>query len=177
MSEEMQNNTEEQPGSEHYERAVEEMKGHVEALQYSAAMACIAEAVDKAEHRGITEEEKADLEGCLQYLSELKDNRDDWGLVDGQPLTPAKGTPVMWTINGCGSKIYGNTLFLTLIYIPVLPLARYAVTYEGDNTYSFHGKLKLKTWQKVWLWAGLIGLAILLFPIVKAMITGIFLSK
>jgi hypothetical protein len=76
---------------------------------------------------------------------------------------PIKNAPSMHLINGCGTKMYGDTLYFVLILIPILPLSRYSVTDLGDGTYNFFGKLELHKWQKIWKFIGLgiIGLFIL----------------
>lgn len=61
---------------------------------------------------------------------------------------PVKNAPTMFTWWGFGSMIYGDTLYLTGLYIPVFPLVRYALTNDGGN-YSFMGKLELRPWQQV----------------------------
>lgn len=76
---------------------------------------------------------------------------------------PIKNAPTMHCINGCGTRIYGDTLYFVLIFIPILPLSRYSVTDLGNGTYNFFGKLELHKWQKIWKFIGLgiIGLFIL----------------
>lgn len=60
------------------------------------------------------------------------------------------GAPSLYTINGFGTKIYGKsdgkpdgtyitTLFLTALYIPVIPIKQYLVRHEGGNRYAFFG--------------------------------------
>jgi len=74
-------------------------------------------------------------------------------------------TPPLFTINGCGFKLYGDTLYLTLIFIPIIPLARYMLEpvkdQHGKTLYRFYGKKKLKRWQRIWV--GLIVILILVF--------------
>lgn len=61
---------------------------------------------------------------------------------------PVKNAPTLFTWWGFGSMIYGDTLYLTGLYIPVFPLVRYSLTNDGGN-YTFMGKLELHPWQKV----------------------------
>lgn len=75
---------------------------------------------------------------------------------------PVKSGPVMFCLNGCGTRVYGDTLYFVLIFIPILPLARYNVTHNPDGTYLFHGKLSLLDYQRYWLIGGVIGIIILL---------------
>jgi len=74
-----------------------------------------------------------------------------------------KNAPSMYCINGCGTRMYGDTLYFVLIFIPIIPLSRYSVTNNGNGTYTFFGKLDLHPWQKIWKYIGLgiIGLLIL----------------
>jgi tetratricopeptide (TPR) repeat protein len=58
----------------------------------------------------------------------------------------------MHTINGCGTVLYGDTQYFALIFIPLLPLARFSVEKVGDNKYKFYGKLKLHYWQQIWVY-------------------------
>ena len=67
----------------------------------------------------------------------------------------------MESLNGCGTTLYVDTVYLTLIFIPILPLGRYLVEKTGETNkilswekqYRFHQKLKLHYWQKIWIYA------------------------
>lgn len=63
---------------------------------------------------------------------------------------PLKDTPTLFTFNGIGTKIYGDTLYFVFLYFPIIPLARYALEEHG-NSYSFFRKLTLRKWQKMWI--------------------------
>lgn len=67
--------------------------------------------------------------------------------IHGKPL---KNAPSLHTINGCGTTIYGDTLWFVLIMIPIFALGRYSVTALGNGQYNFLGELKLHQWQKIW---------------------------
>lgn len=69
---------------------------------------------------------------------------------------PIKHAPPLFTIWGFGTNIYGDTLFLTALFFPVLPLARYTLEAQGDGRYIFYGRLPLTTKQRWWFWIGLI---------------------
>lgn len=70
-------------------------------------------------------------------------------------LEPLDGrAPVMSTINGIGTTIYGReeqgddgayvtTLFFVLLFIPILPLGAYLVADAGGRSYRFFGKAPL----------------------------------
>jgi len=68
---------------------------------------------------------------------------------------PIKSSPELTTFNGMGLKMYGDTLYFVLFFIPLFPLTRYVVTYLGNNEYQFYGKRSLLIWQKYWLWVAL----------------------
>jgi hypothetical protein len=65
----------------------------------------------------------------------------------GEPISDA---PSLFTINGVGSKIYGDTLWFVFLFIPIFAISRYSLEEHGNGTYSFFGKLKLHKWQKYW---------------------------
>lgn len=68
---------------------------------------------------------------------------------------PIKDTPWLVTFLGCGGTIYWDTYYLTLFYLPIVPIARYSLKkIDGvpilEGTYKFYGKLKLHPWQQTW---------------------------
>lgn len=95
-----------------------------------------------------------------KILQELKQNLEERTVKHGKPISSA---PSMYTLNGCGTRIYGDTLYFVLLFVPVIPIARYTVENHGNGSYSFLGKLKLHNWQKYWQYAiiGIIGIWIL----------------
>jgi hypothetical protein len=62
---------------------------------------------------------------------------------------PMKSSPGLRTVNGIGTKIYGDTLYFVILFIPLIPLAKYSLKNLG-NSYSFLGELELPLWQKIW---------------------------
>ena len=104
--------------------------------------------ITKALSINLTSENKTKLNADFSKLKELKKERDEIG-------EPVSSAPSLSLINGCGTTIYGKTLYFVIIGIPILPIARYNCE-ETFNGYRFFGKLKLHTWQKVWKY-GLIG--------------------
>jgi hypothetical protein len=85
-------------------------------------------------------------------LREIKEVIEERVTKNGTPIANA---PTMWTLNGFGTKIYGDTLWFVALFIPVFPIARYKLENHG-NSYSFHGKLALHGWQNVWRIIGVI---------------------
>ena len=64
----------------------------------------------------------------------------------GKPISSA---PTLYTLNGVGATIYGDTQYFVVIFIPIFPIARYSFEREGDS-FRFFGKLELQPWQKIW---------------------------
>lgn len=88
-------------------------------------------------------------------------------------VAPAKRTPVLTTINGVGASVYGSadadadgtyvkTHFLTVVFVPLFPLAQYLVAdaEEGGKKqgWYFIGKLPM-SWP-IWLWNRLVVLGV-----------------
>lgn len=91
----------------------------------------------------------AKLIADVSKLQELKKGQSESG-------RPIKSAPSLYTNNGVGKTIYGKTLYLVFLNIPILPLARYNCE-PTTNGFRFYGKLELHIWQKVWKW-GLLGM-------------------
>ena len=74
-------------------------------------------------------------------------------------LEPIKSAPSLTTVNGIGTVLYGNsdydaqtqshltTLYFTILFIPILPIARYRVIQHGSS-YQFLGKARLRPVDK-----------------------------
>ncbi len=90
-------------------------------------------------------------------------------------LKPIKGAPSLYTINGIGTTLYGKadydpetdsyltTLYFVIFFIPILPLARYRVIQEGENTYKFLGKVPLRNFDKLHIGLVILFIGILIF--------------
>src|SRR6478672_2321665 len=76
------------------------------------------------------------------------------------------GAPSLFTLNGFGTKIYGKsdegsdgtyvtTLFLTALFVPVIPIKQYLVRHEGGNRYAFYGTVPSSQAVKLWQWVTL----------------------
>lgn len=75
-------------------------------------------------------------------------------------LEQIDSAPSLYTINGCGVTLYGNTdpdkesgsymatYYFVLIAIPIFPICRYRVINSGGNSYRFLGKGPLRTLDK-----------------------------
>jgi hypothetical protein len=76
---------------------------------------------------------------------------------------PIESAPSLFTFNGCGFALYGNTdhdaasnshmatYYFVLAFIPILPISRYRVVSTGTNSYRFLAKGPLRTFDKVHL--------------------------
>lgn len=87
-----------------------------------------------------------------------------------------RGAPMMHTVNGIGTRLYGaaepnpadgtsiGTLFLTVVYVPVLPLACYLVrptSAKGLNrSWQFFAKVPLTRGHRTWRWGALAAVAL-----------------
>ncbi|MBI5545228.1 MAG: hypothetical protein HY901_15165, partial [Deltaproteobacteria bacterium] len=71
-----------------------------------------------------------------------------------QAPSPLQSAPSLATVNGCGISMYGKrdpwpdgsyvaTTFLTLVFVPLFPLAAYRVLDQGGNSYLFLGRVPL----------------------------------
>ncbi len=77
-------------------------------------------------------------------------------------VTDIAAAPGMFTLNGIGVKMYGETeqdhyfktyvttQFFTVIFIPIFPVAAYVASTEGHNSYRFYGKVPLSGTTTLW---------------------------
>jgi molecular chaperone DnaK len=84
-------------------------------------------------------------------------------------LKPISSAPSLYTINGFGFTVYGNsdydaetrtyvvTHYFVALFIPIFPLARYRVFNEGSR-YRFLGKLPLRAADRWHLWIAIIAI-------------------
>jgi hypothetical protein len=87
-------------------------------------------------------------------------------------LHPVSSAPTLYSINGCGFTVYGNTdldresgsymttYYFVLLFIPIFPICRYRVKSSG-NSYNFLGKGQLRPFDKAHLAISLIGILLL----------------
>jgi hypothetical protein len=83
-----------------------------------------------------------------EFLDKMKNDLENRILIHGEPI---KSAPLLFSIFGCGFRIYDDTLYFTILFIPISPISRYSLNYNGDGNYSFFGKLKLPKWKKIWM--------------------------
>jgi tetratricopeptide (TPR) repeat protein len=90
-------------------------------------------------------------------------------------LEPLTGAPSMSTFNGIGTMLHGrddvrpdgtyvSTLFLVVIFLPVLPLSAYLVADGGGRSYHFLGRVPLG--GITYPWRNLAGLGVVLAMLV-----------
>ncbi|HET9064844.1 MAG TPA: DnaJ domain-containing protein [Gemmatimonadales bacterium] len=75
-------------------------------------------------------------------------------------ITPIKAAPGLATINGVGTRLYGRrdpdpennshtaTLFFTVLFVPVFPIACYRVIETGSGQWRFLGKMPWSKFEK-----------------------------
>ena len=119
------------------------------------------------EHKLATFRESAKLQRA-RAAAKVKEQR-----IFG-PLTPISSAPSLYTLNGIGCTIYGNsdydedtrsyvtTHYFVALFIPIFPLARYRVI-EAGGKYRFLGKLPLSTADRWHLWIAIIAIAAVIF--------------
>jgi len=86
-------------------------------------------------------------------------------------LKPISSAPSLYTINGFGFTVYGNsdydeetrsyvtTHYFVALFIPIFPIARYRVIHQPGGKYSFLGKLPLRAVDRWHLWIAIIAIA------------------
>ena len=99
--------------------------------------------------------EKTD-EAVKKSLREMKDVIEERIAKHGKP-----GSPSMGTLNTVGTKMYGDTLYFVILFIPLIPISRWSCQDHGNGTYTFYGKLELTQAQKNWRTIALIIVIIL----------------
>ncbi|HSN92290.1 MAG TPA: tetratricopeptide repeat protein [Anaeromyxobacteraceae bacterium] len=92
---------------------------------------------------------------------------------------PVAKAPSLHTLNGIGSRIYGKsdvapdgsyvgTLFFTLLFLPIWPIAQYVLWSQG-NQYTFLGEIPLsrgmRAWRRIAAVAALAGAAAIGFAV------------
>lgn len=100
----------------------------------------------EARHFASSDEERKTLD---EWIETAKRN------IALEGTEPIASAPSLGTINGIGTKLYGRreydsqsgtytaTLYFTLLYVPIIPIAAYRVNDLGGNRYQFHGKVRL----------------------------------
>jgi hypothetical protein len=74
---------------------------------------------------------------------------------------PVDRAPALFTLNGCGVTLYGHrddrpdgsyvaTYFITLLFVPLVPLGAYRVVSDGGTGYYFLGKVPLGPMARGW---------------------------
>lgn len=107
---------------------------------------------------------KPTLKDDLKRIDEMA--RGNFGGLDNDPSMQLKeigSAPPLFTLNGFGFMLYGNqpyqrqsnlefsTLYLTALFIPIFPLARYLVESTGEKQWAFHAKSRWTNGMKIHL--------------------------
>lgn len=114
----------------------------------------------------VIDEKMADAGLSSSAKSVLQNFKDKIETAVSTHGKPVKRAPLLFTWNSIGTKLYGDTLYLVVLFIPLLPLARYSVEETDSGQFMFYGKLPL-TNGKRW-WVGLALLFVLIFIIAAA---------
>jgi len=129
------------------------------------ALAVTLQALEMA----IAPEQKAKLQEDAEEIGHILKNEQVADAYKG--IEPIGAAPSMSTINGIGTKLYGNTpfppdprrhfaiLYFTVAFIPVFPIKRYLVAPGGGNSWHFFGQTGWTKWMKIHLIASLICIA------------------
>jgi tetratricopeptide (TPR) repeat protein len=128
---------------------------------------------------------EADRPGALYRLLQRK--RKQAGIVERPVMDellssrrlfsePVKKAPTMYTLNGCGTSLYGKaeadaaegthiaTLFIVFVFLPIFPLAAYLVAPAEGRAWYFLRRVplnqKMRRWRQLTA-AGLVAAAVL----------------
>lgn len=89
-------------------------------------------------------------EDLKKALQEIKTVIEERTVKYGKPVGRAPG---LYTLNGIGTMLYGDTVYFTVIFIPIFAIGRYTVEAAPGGGHYFRGKLGLHPWQKIYNWA------------------------
>ena len=115
----------------------------------------------------VDNETKAEIEKNYETLK----NNEEQIKENGKPIKSAPS--LSWT-DGTGHIIYGDTLYFGIAHFPIFPIARYSLEYDGMDSYTFFGRLKMHWWQKLWNFSLI---SIILFLIILAIVDNINTKK
>lgn len=76
-------------------------------------------------------------------------------------VSPFSSVPPLKNINGFGTTIYGDSICIVALFIPIFWLGRYKVEHLQDGRYSFQGKRRLQNWQVIFNWCVAVGTVVL----------------
>ena len=123
--------------------------------------------------------------GLLEEARALAHDKDILGRIDTNlatarqnqrlfgDLQPISSAPKLFTYNGCGLTLYGNTdpdpasgsyvatYYFVFLFVPIFPISRYRVISSG-NSYRFLGKASLRAFDKLHLALSAIGILLIL---------------
>ncbi len=77
-------------------------------------------------------------------------------------VSPISFVPPLYTFNGFGTTVYGDSICIVALFIPIFWLGRYKVEHLLDGRYSFQGKRRLQTWQVIFNWCVAVGTVVLI---------------
>ncbi|MDR1684743.1 MAG: hypothetical protein LBR90_04740 [Elusimicrobiota bacterium] len=142
---------------------------HCRANCFEAAFLGIDAFIKNPAYARLDKKIKKEIKALHKEIKLMYKARKSWGLQDGQTPPPLNnGAPGLFTFNGIGTMMYGNTQYFTFFFVPVLPLSRYAVLANPKGGYNFFGDLKLTKFQQIWKWSlAIAAVCCILFVIIK----------
>lgn len=97
---------------------------------------------------------------------ELKDLKELMEKRIAKHGIPGK-TPSLGTLNTVGFRMYGDTNYFSILFIPLIPISRWSCEDLGAGQYNFMGKLELTKAQGIWQ---KIAIAIIIILIISAFV-------
>ena len=74
-----------------------------------------------------------------------------WFLAKVNQAPAGKIKPAfLYTLNGCGVSIYWDTTYITILWIPLIPLSRWNVVALWSNNYQFSWTKEMEGWKVIW---------------------------
>lgn len=56
----------------------------------------------------------------------------------------------LYTLNWCWVTIYWDTTYITILFIPIIPIYSRDVINLWGWKYLFHGKIEMVLWKRIW---------------------------
>ncbi|MFA5877478.1 MAG: hypothetical protein WC880_03905 [Candidatus Paceibacterota bacterium] len=86
-------------------------------------------------------------EDLKKALQEIKTFIEERTVKYGKPVGSPPSLFVIW---GFGLMLYGDTVYITGFFVPIIAVARYTVEPAPEGGHYFRGKLQLKQWQVIY---------------------------
>jgi hypothetical protein len=88
----------------------------------------------------------------IDYAINIFKNEDKNATIESKKYIDESALPInkfprLYTINGIGTKIYDDTLYFVVLFIPLFAIKRYSLERKNGNLFHFYGQLELFNWQ------------------------------